>query len=61
LGNGQKQLWQSRDLRLGKYISSEGLTRECKKFLNGDSGALPAEILFRALSLEMWATVHNVS
>lgn len=61
LRNGQSRLWQSPDLRLKRFISAEKLSRECVRFLNGQRSALPPEILFRALSLEMWARVHDVN
>lgn len=61
LRNGQSHLWQSPELRLTKFISAKNLSRECTRFLNGSSAALPPEILFRALSVEMWARVHDVN
>jgi asparagine synthase (glutamine-hydrolysing) len=61
LRNGHGQLWQSPSLQMGKYLSADKLARECSRFLNQESGFLPAETLFRALSLEMWARVHDVS
>lgn len=61
LRNGQSHFWRSRELRLRQFISAENLSRECAQFLNGRHSALPPEILFRALSLEMWARVHDVN
>jgi asparagine synthase (glutamine-hydrolysing) len=61
LKNGHGELCQSPNLRLGTYISASSTARECNRFMNRERGALPPEMLFRALSLEMWARVHDVS
>lgn len=60
LRNGHGSFWQTPDLRLKSCLSEANVARECRRFLNGEPGALPAETLFRALSLEMWARVHQV-
>jgi len=60
LNNRHQNLWQNPDLRMQKYLSYDGIRRECRRFLAGERGALPAETLFRAVSLEIWARVHNV-
>jgi len=59
--NGQRGLWQGRELRMARYLDANRLARESHGFLNGALGALPAEILFRALSVELWARVHQVN
>jgi len=59
--NGQRNIWQGTDLRMRKFLSERKLATECSRFLNHKSGALPAETLFRALSLETWARVHDIN
>jgi asparagine synthase (glutamine-hydrolysing) len=61
LRNGLGKMYRDADLRMGKFIDSARLTRECDRFLNQERGALPPQILFRALSLETWARVHEVN
>jgi len=61
LRNGHGSFWQMPDFRLKNCLSEMNVARECRRFLDGEAGALPSEILFRALSLEMWARVHDVS
>jgi len=61
LCNGHGQLWRPPDFRAEKYLSADRLVRECRRFLNEEPGALAAGVLFRALSLEMWARVHDVN
>jgi len=61
LQNGHRRLWDSPALKMGRFLSATKLAHECQKFLTGNSGALPANAIFRAISLEMWAQVHAVS
>lgn len=61
LSNGRRPLWEKGPLRMEKYVSPPKLLNECSKFLTRGRGALPAEILFRAISLETWARVHEVN
>jgi asparagine synthase (glutamine-hydrolysing) len=61
LRNGLGPMWRAPDLRMEKHITAKNLSRECTRFLNHEPGALPAEMLFRAISLEMWAKVHGVN
>ena len=61
LRNGLGPMWRSPELRMGKFINAKDLARECTRFLNHEPSALPAEMLFRAVSLEMWAKVHSVN
>lgn len=61
LCNGQSQVYRSSDIRLGRCLSAQNLARECSRFLSQASGGLPAEALFRAVSLELWARVHDVN
>ncbi|HTR48127.1 MAG TPA: asparagine synthase (glutamine-hydrolyzing) [Verrucomicrobiae bacterium] len=61
LTNGHGHLWQSPDLRMRELLSPDRLATECTRFLSDAPGSLPAEALFRALSLELWAKVHNVN
>jgi len=61
LRNGQSHLWKSPDLRMRRFLSPNSFADECARFLCHGPGALPAETLFRALSLELWARVHDVN
>jgi asparagine synthase (glutamine-hydrolysing) len=61
LQNGHRQLWESPKLRMESILNGPNLAREVQKFLRADSTALPANSLFRAISLEVWAQVHAVS
>ena len=61
LQNGHRQIWDTPRLRMERFLSAPNLARECREFLTGAMGALPAHSLFRAISLELWAQVHSVS
>ncbi len=61
LQNGYRGLWDTPKLRMERFLHGKNLARECKKFLSGASSALPANSLFLAVSLELWAKVLNVS
>jgi asparagine synthase (glutamine-hydrolysing) len=61
LQNGHRHLLESRELRMERFLSSESLARECSEFLRGSPLALPAYSIFRAVSLELWASVFQVS
>jgi asparagine synthase (glutamine-hydrolysing) len=61
LKNGQRKLWESSELRMGEYLATDRLSRECDSFLRGESTALPPAVLFRAISLELWAQVHGIN
>jgi len=61
LQNGHRDLWENPKLHMSRFLDSESLSRECKKFLRGATMSLPAPTLFRAISLELWAKVHGVS
>lgn len=61
LTNGHKSLWSAGDARLTNLINPRNLQRETDQFLAGTREALPAETLFRALSLQLWARVHQVA
>lgn len=59
--NGHRDLWDSPVLHMERFLSPEKLLRESMRFLQEESGALPAGPLFRAMCLEQWARVHHVS
>jgi asparagine synthase (glutamine-hydrolysing) len=59
--NGHRNLWDSPSLQMGRFLSSEKLAKESKRFLREESGALSAGCLFRAMCLELWARVYKVS
>jgi len=61
LSNGHRHLWDTPHLRMERFLDGGKLAQETRRFLNGESGALPTDPLFRAISLEHWARVHNVS
>jgi asparagine synthase (glutamine-hydrolysing) len=61
LRNGHRDLWNASSIRLDKYLDPKSLARECSRFLEADPGYLPSETLFRALSLEMWARIHQMN
>jgi asparagine synthase (glutamine-hydrolysing) len=61
LANGHRQIWETPKLRMERFLEASGLVRECRKFLHGTPGALSASSIFRAISLELWAQVHQVS
>jgi asparagine synthase (glutamine-hydrolysing) len=61
LSNGHRDLWDTGKLRMARFLDGAKLARETRRFLNAERGALPTDPLFRAISLEHWARVHNVS
>jgi asparagine synthase (glutamine-hydrolysing) len=61
LQNGHRDLWDTPKLRMERFLHGPNLARECRKFLSGAASALPANSLFLAVSLELWARVLNVS
>lgn len=61
LRNGHRQIWDTPKLRMDRFLNAQNLATECREFLRGAMGALPAHSLFRAISLELWAQVYSVS
>jgi asparagine synthase (glutamine-hydrolysing) len=61
LQNGHRHIWDTPKLRMERFLDPQKLATECRQFLRGAAGALPAQSLFRAISLELWAQVHSVS
>jgi asparagine synthase (glutamine-hydrolysing) len=61
LQNGHTNFWQQTRFRMERFLAAEVLHEECRKFVRGDSGAVAANWLFRAIELELWAQVHEVS
>jgi asparagine synthase (glutamine-hydrolysing) len=61
LSNGHRPLWENPTLRMGRFLDARKLAAETRAFLNGDRRALTVDPLFRAISLELWARVHDVS
>ena len=61
LQNGQRELWDTPKLHMERFLHGGNLARECQKFLRGAPTALPANYLFLAISLELWARVQRVS
>ena len=61
LQNGHRELWDTPKLRMERFLHGTNLARECNKFLHGAPSALPANSLFLAVSLELWARVLKVS
>ena len=61
LQNGHRELWDTPNLRMERFLDPRNLKRECQRFLSGAPAALPANSLFLAVSLELWARVLQVS
>jgi asparagine synthase (glutamine-hydrolysing) len=61
LQNGHRQLWDTPTPKMHRFLKPASFASECQKFLLGGPGALPANAIFRAISLELWAQVHSVS
>jgi len=61
LQNGHRDLWEVPRLRMERFLDARKLARECEKFLRAAPGALPANWLFRAVSLESWGRVLSAS
>jgi asparagine synthase (glutamine-hydrolysing) len=61
LQNGHRKDWDAPKLRMERFISAPTLAEECDRYLRRASRSLPANWLFRAIELELWARVHNVS
>jgi asparagine synthase (glutamine-hydrolysing) len=61
LRNGRRHLWQTSNLRMAEFLDPRKFTDECKRYVSEAPNALAPELMFRALSLEMWARVHDVS
>jgi asparagine synthase (glutamine-hydrolysing) len=61
LRNGHQSLCKSSEIRLERLLHPQRLAAECKRFLEDRRDALPSSTLFRALSLELWARVHQVN
>lgn len=61
LSNGRRNLWETRHLWMERFVAPKKLVSEMQKFLSNNRGSLPPYFLFRAISLELWAQVHQVS
>ncbi|HKF25333.1 MAG TPA: asparagine synthase C-terminal domain-containing protein, partial [Candidatus Acidoferrum sp.] len=61
LENGHRTLCRPSQVRLARLLDPARLAAECRRFLDRSAGALPAEALFRAVALELWARVHDVN
>jgi asparagine synthase (glutamine-hydrolysing) len=61
LSNGHRHIWDTLQLKMGQFLDARRLASETRRFLRADKTALPTDPLFRAISLEHWARVHNVS
>ena len=59
--NGHREIWDTPKLFMERFLDPKRVAAECRRFLQGSAGALPAHSLFRAISLELWAQVHGVS
>jgi asparagine synthase (glutamine-hydrolysing) len=60
LANGHRHVWDTSALKMGRFLDAGKLARETRRFLDQDRSALTTDPLFRAISLEHWARVHNV-
>jgi len=61
LQNGHSNFWKESSLRMERFLVADVLHQECDKFVRGESNAVAANWLFRAMELELWARVHTVS
>lgn len=61
LSNGHREIWAGTSLRMARFLDPPSLAEETRRFLNSDRGAISPDPLFRAISLELWARVHDVS
>ena len=61
LSNGNRDIWQGPSLRMARFLDSRRLADETRRFLKSERGVLAPDSLFRAISLELWARVHDVS
>jgi len=61
LSNGQRALWDAPRLRMERFLDPRKVAQECQKFLRQAPTALSSDLIFRAVSLELWAQVHQVS
>jgi asparagine synthase (glutamine-hydrolysing) len=61
LQNGHRELWESPQLRMKRFLDEQSFTHECRNFLRGIPSALPSPAIFRAISLEIWAQTFLVN
>lgn len=61
LQNGHRSEWDNSPFRMERFIAADKLRNECGAFLRDSAGALPANWLYRAIELELWANVHSVA
>jgi asparagine synthase (glutamine-hydrolysing) len=60
LQNGRREMWTAPNLRMERFIDPVRFRVECGNLVQ-NRGAVPASVLFRAVSLETWAQVYSVS
>ncbi|HEY2120601.1 MAG TPA: asparagine synthase (glutamine-hydrolyzing) [Candidatus Acidoferrum sp.] len=61
LQNGHGDFREAGKMRMDRFLMASKLAVECNKFFKQDHSALPANTIFRAMALELWAQVHEVS
>jgi asparagine synthase (glutamine-hydrolysing) len=61
LRNGHHEFCEPLNLRMARFLTPAKLAVECAKLFREAHGALPANAVFRAMALELWAQVHDVS
>jgi asparagine synthase (glutamine-hydrolysing) len=61
LRNGRHEFCATRALRMERFLTPSKLAVECSKLFHEAPNALPANAVFRAVALELWAQVHAVS
>jgi asparagine synthase (glutamine-hydrolysing) len=61
LSNGHRDIWEGPALRMTRFLDPHRLACETRRFLSTGRSALSPDSLFRAISLELWARIHNVS
>ncbi len=61
LRNGRHEFCTLRPLRMARFLMPSKLALECSRLFHETPGALPSNAVFRAIALELWAQVHDVS
>jgi asparagine synthase (glutamine-hydrolysing) len=58
---GIERTFSRPELRMSRFLEPKSVAAEFNKFFAGSAGSLSHAALFRVLSLELWATVFDVS
>jgi len=58
---GLRDFLSTHDLQMTRFLVKKNVVRELDRFVSCTPGSLHAALLFRVLTLELWARVHKVS